>query len=208
MKSSTSENIIEQISATLDRLHSLTILREVLHDSLAATMLTLLRELAAPEADATIVANAYSRLFNELAQASNSDVCIRGISDAWQAYLISCIVDDTNPLSTQAEIVGAARIAPNIYTQAQHDLLVLQSLCALTAPIIWETVRQTVASSLPALYDAWVPWENLAPSTQDTAELTARDRMGQRLAAEDAWSTLVDDLVAYWSRHGTGLFAR
>ena len=208
MKSSTSENIIEQISATLDRLHSLTILRKVLHDSLAATMLTLLQELAASEADATIVANAYSRLFNELAQASNSDVCIRGIPDAWQAYLISRIVDDTNPLSTQAEHVGAARIAPNIYTQARHDLLVLQSLCALTAQLIWETVRQKVASSLPALYDAWVPWENLAPSTQDTTGLTARDRMGQRMAAGDDWSTLVDDLVAYWSRHGTGLFAR
>jgi predicted AAA+ superfamily ATPase len=208
LQSSTSENIIEQISTTLDRLHSLTILREVLHDSLAATMLTLLRELAAPESDATIVANAYSKLFHELAQASNSDMCIRGIPDAWQAYLISRIVDDTNPLSTQAEHVGAARIAPNIYTQARHDLLVLQSLCTLTAQLIWETVRRTVVSSLPALYDAWVPWENLAPSHQDKTELTARDRMGQRMATGDDWGTLVDELVAYWSRHGTGVFAR
>src|SRR5579875_2230272 len=62
LSSFTSENSIEQISMTLDRLHSLAILRAVLHDPVAGTMLTLLRELAAPAADATIIANAYSQL--------------------------------------------------------------------------------------------------------------------------------------------------
>lgn len=209
MKTPAFEDINEHIQGALNSLYGLSILREVLHDIPARTVLTLLQELAAPQADATAVATAYSEAFHALARAVNTGACVRGLPDAWQAYLISRIIDDANPWSMQAEGGGPSNIASNICIQSQRDLHVLQQLFVLSADIIWEATLQVVTASLPALRDAWVPWCNLAPpDRQETTELTVRDLLGHHMAAEDDWSTLVDELSEYWSRHGTGPFAR
>lgn len=208
MGTDVTEAVSKRIQSALDAAHGLTLLRGVLEDDTARIFLKLLRVLAAPETSETTIAEAYSQTFNALATAVNEGATVPGLSDAWQAYLLTRLLDHSNPWSSQAEHFGADNVAPALREQARRDLRAVHQIFDLTAELLWQATREAVASSLPTLANAWVPWYDLAPLGLEQPQLTARDTLCHDLAEQDDWSTSVDALTAHWARHGTGQFAR
>ncbi len=199
------ETTRETLLDALNAVHGLTLLRDVLDDDAGQAMLTLLRMLTAHELDVPAIAHAYSHTFSALAQVTNSsETIVPHLSDAWQAYLLSRIVDSINPWSVQAERTSSP--ATGLREQAKRDLHVLRLLYELSAQHVWQLTRDIVAESIPSLHDAWVPWLNLAV-TNETAE-TAHETMMHHLAKMHDWTTNIHFLEQYWARHGTGMFAR
>ncbi|MBE3558538.1 MAG: ATP-binding protein [Ktedonobacteraceae bacterium] len=207
MQSIAIDAIEKRVRAALGAAHGITLLRGILQDETVQTVHHLLRALVTPAVSAEIIAEAYSRAFNALATAANNEEMIHGLSDAWQAYLLARILEDTNPWSAQAEKVGAAGISDAIRAQAERDLRALRRLFDLTAHDLWNLVHEIVTTEQPELDDAWIPWLDLTPAGRQQ-RLTARDTLGQRMAETDDWTRLVDCLSEHWSHHGTGFFAR
>jgi len=200
------ETTHEAIRTALDAVHGLTLLRDVLDDTIGRTMLTLFRLLIAPEPDAVSIAQAYSNTLFALADSINTDELLPLIPDAWQAHLVSRVVDSTNPWSTQAERATPQQIAPAMHAQAKHDLYVLSLLYTLSAHDIWQLTQHIVVQSLPGIRNAWVPWYNLA--LERNAKGTEREKLAQHLATLADWTAASTLLEQYWRRHGTGMFAR
>lgn len=191
-----------RIQHALRAVHGLTLLRAVLQESTGETVLHLLRALSAPEADAATVALAYSQAFRALASFASEDATPR-LADAWQAYLAARLIDDRNPWSEQVECVGGARISAMLRAQARRDLRTLQQLFQLDAQTLLAAVDALVTPSMPELRDAWMPWRDLAPRSDD--ETThARDVLAARLVTCADWTELVEPLEQHWARHGTG----
>ena len=207
MRIQTTDHADERIRLALEMAYGITLLRNVLDDEVGQSMLTLLRELVAQEPDGMAVATAYSRTFHALADAATTEEMIPGISDAWQAYLVTRILDDTNPWSIQAERAGSPAISQAIQGQAQRDLSALRLLFDLTAQMLWQITCDTVEASLPALRDAWVPWHDLTPPQTTERLLTARNAFCQAMIEHEDWTQLVEPLTKHWARHGTGHFA-
>ncbi|GAC1460243.1 MAG: ATP-binding protein [Ktedonobacteraceae bacterium] len=200
------ETTYKAICTALNAVHGLTLLHDVLDDKIGHAMQTLFQLLVASEPDTEAIAQAYSRAFSTLAHAINADELLPNIPDAWQAHLMSRIVDSTNAWSTQAEKASSHHIAPGIREQAKRDLYTLRLLYALSAYDVWELTQNIVAQALPNLRDAWVPWYNLA-LVRD-AKATEREKLMHQLATLADWTTDITLLEQYWRRHGTGMFAR
>jgi hypothetical protein len=199
---------IEMIKEALDAAHGLTLLRGVLDDEVAHVVCHLLTALVSTDASGAKIAEAYSKAFLALATSVNSEAAMPQLADAWQAYLLMRILDDSNPWSKQAEMYGPTGISPAIRAQAQRDLRSLRLLFNITAQVLWEMTRQAVTPTNPLLHDAWVPWLDLAPVQQQQQRLLAtHDVTSQQLAEQEEWSGLVDVLSEHWARHGTGAFA-
>lgn len=207
MRSSSTEVTATTIFTALEATHGVTLLRGVLNEAPARAVLELLHALTAPEQQSITIAEAYSRAFNELAAAVNAEEMPHGLRDAWQAYLVTRILDDSNPWSTLAEQGGSTCLPPGLRAQAQRDLRALRLLFELTGELVWQAVSAAITPSLPGLRDAWVPWYDLAP-TSTNVPTSARDNICQAMARASDWQELVDTLAAYWARHGNGLFAR
>ena len=200
------ETTHEAVCTALDAVHGLTLLRDVLDDDIGQTMLTLFRLLVTPEPDAASIAQAYSNTFLALAHATNTDLLLPDIPDAWQAHLVSRVIDSINPWSRQAERATSQQIAQGIREQAKRDLRILYLFYKLKAHDIWELARHVVTHALPHLNDAWVPWYKLALEYEATG--TARELMMHQLARAEDWTASIPLLEQYWRRHGTGIFAR
>ncbi|QBD83203.1 ATP-binding protein [Ktedonosporobacter rubrisoli] len=196
----------ERIQTALQAVHGLTLLNGVLNGSTAQALLRLLTELSAPEPEPVATATAYSNAFRELAAAANTHVSL-SLADAWQAYLIARLIDDSNIWSAQVERSGASGVTPTLRAQAIRDLRALHLLFALDAELIWNATCDIVTPALPILRNAWEPWCNLA-SAEHVDNSHARDTLAQQAAAIDDWSELASLLEKYWSVYGTGILAR
>jgi uncharacterized protein len=190
----------QSILTALQAVHGVTLLSNVLDGSAGRAVLDLLHLLAAPEPAAIAVASSYSIAFRELAAAADSDAAL---PDAWQAYLVARLIDDSNLWSARVERGEIITLA--LRAQAQRDLRALHLLFQLDAQTLWQFTQEIVVPVLPALRDAWAPWYDLAPPSQVR---TARDDLAYRIAECDDWAELSEPLEAYWSRHGTGPLAR
>ncbi len=199
------ETTQEVIRTALEAVHGLTLLRDVLDDEVGQAVLTLFRLLIESEPDASSIAQAYSNAFFTLATSTNDTELLPDIPDAWQAHLVSRIVDSSNPWSTQAERATSQQMASAIREQAKRDLRALRLLYNITAHAVWEATRHTVMQSLPALHDAWVPWHNL--TVEKNAARTARSVLMHQLTTIEDWALSAPFLEQYWHLHGTGLFA-
>lgn len=197
------ETTHKAIRTALDAVHGLTLLRNILDDDSGQAMLTLFRLLVAPEPDALQIAQAYNNTFLALAQVSTTDLLLPNIPDAWQAHLVSRIINSINPWSRQAE---RATIAEGIHEQAKRDVRVLHLLYNIKAHDIWELARHSVIHVLPNLHDAWVPWHDLV--VEHEASETAHELIMHQLARAEDWAASMPLLEQYWRRHGTGIFAR
>ncbi|MBV9617450.1 MAG: ATP-binding protein [Ktedonobacteraceae bacterium] len=195
----------QTVKTALQATHGITLLRGVLADSVGQTVLNLLRALTVPEPDAMETAAAYSNAFRELAQAVNREA-ISGLSDAWQSHLLTRLIDDANLWSTQIERGGPAAVTPALHAQVQRDLSALHLLFQLDAQTLWQLTCNIVTPELPALHDAWVPWCDLAPFDEGENN-SARNILAYHAAESTDWTTLIEPLEAYWSRHGTGPLA-
>jgi len=187
----------QSILTALQAVHGVTLLSNVLDGRAGRAVLDLLHLLAAPEPAAIAVASSYSIAFRELAAAADSDA-----ADAWQAYLVARLIDDSNLWSTRVE--RGEVITSALRAQARRDLRALHLLFQLDAQTLWQLTQEIVVPALPVLRDAWAPWYDLAPPPEVR---TARDDLAYRIAECDDWAELSEPLEAYWSRHGTGPLA-
>ena len=219
----------ESLSAALDAVRGLTLLRGVPDDAAGRALLALLVALAAPEPDAATVAAAYSHAFRALATVA-TDEGLAGVRDAWQAHLVARLLDDDNPWSAQAETARSRRaraadhghdrvafsapdpdatlVGPGLLAAARGELRALRLLYDLDAVTVWRLARDAVAPSMPVLGDAWVPWRDLSPPPAAHSKSNPRSVMALRLVEASDWGALAGELTSYWARHGAGALAR
>src|SRR5262249_11175083 len=108
-----------EIQQAIEALQGVTLLRQVLDSAVSRAVLTLLEALAAPEAEAAVVARAYSNAWYALAAAANEDPLLNVLPDAWQSFLVNRTLDDVNPWSRQAEQADMHGVAATLIQQAQ-----------------------------------------------------------------------------------------
>ena len=192
----------EQLRTAVYSVHGLALLRGVLAHSAGQSVLQLLQQLVAFRPDPIAIAEAYSDAFGKLAMATYES-SVHTVKDAWQAYIITQLIDDTNLWSTQVEHLGTKHISPTLRIQAERDLQALQRLFELDARLLWKQTCTLVTPTMPELKDAWVPWHDLQPK-QDNASGHARNALAQTIATCSDWRELVSPLENYWSRYGTG----
>ncbi|GCE06814.1 ATP-binding protein [Dictyobacter aurantiacus] len=196
----------EEIRVAWHGVYGITLLRGILAHEAGLAVMRLLQELQASKPDPVVVAEAYSGAFYQLLAALHQDGG-SPVADAWQAYLIQRLIDDSNLWSTAVEAQGSPHISSALRTQAQRDLRALQRLFRLDAQFIWEQTRALVTPAMPTLDEAWVPWQHLQPPAEIDQQ-QARHELIQTIAACPNWEELVGPLEHYWSRYGTGKLAR
>lgn len=195
----------EHIQTALHSLHGLTLLQGVLDDSAGQAVLRLLSALGAPEPDAAEAAKAYSNAFRELVAAVNK-AWTPSLPDAWQAYLIARLIDNENPWSARVEQYGLSQSSSALRMQAARDLRALQHLFNLTANALWRLTLEVVTPSMPVLHNAWIPWCDLAISSNHDV-YSVRNEVAHQIAACDDWAELVEPLERFWALHGSGPLA-
>jgi len=195
---------IEEIRTVLQAMHGLTILRGIVQDDPAQTMLRFLTALSASDPDPELVARLYSQTFVSLAEAVNQDEALP-LEDGWQAYLAARLLDADNLWTSLIERSNGPRLSSTLRAQAQRDLRALQRLFLLSADTLLQLTLDIVTPAFPVLQDACLPWSLLAPFTADTS---ARAVLAQTIAQSEDWTQLIVSLEHYWSRHGTGELAR
>jgi predicted AAA+ superfamily ATPase len=200
------ESSIEEVRTVLQALHGLTILRGVLQDDAAQTMLHFLTALSASEPDPEQVARLYSQTFVALAEAVNRDEVL-SLEDAWQAYLVARLLDADNLWTSLIERSSGSHLSSTLRAQAQRDLRTLQRLFWLSADSLLQLTLDIVTPSFPVLQDAWLPWSFLSVMPAD-ASSHARSVLARTIAQVEDWTQLIAPLEHYWSRHGTGELAR
>src|SRR5689334_6996364 len=110
----TQAHTIVAIQQALDDLNGLTLLGGVLRKQPWYSLLTLLRALTSSTPDAAHIAEAYSRTFEELAEAATAGELEPAVSDAWQACILARLLNETNSWSIQAERAGVDGLSPTI----------------------------------------------------------------------------------------------
>ena len=200
MNSVSSLPIQQSLQTALQAVHGITLLDDVLNEQAGRAVIHLVRLLASPEPDAVAVATAYSAAYRALATALDDEALL---SDAWQAYLVARLIDDSNLWSSRVE--RRETITRTLREQARRDLRALHSLFQLDAQALWQLTLEIVVPELPALETAWTPWYDLAPLREKP---TPRDELALTIRECTDWGTLAEPLEAYWSRHGTGPLAR
>jgi predicted AAA+ superfamily ATPase len=196
-----------RLRTALDACAGLALFGGVLANAACCAVLALCEALAAAEPEPRAVAAYYAAAFRALATAMLDDPPT-GLADAWQAHLINCLLDDTNPWSAQVERANGEGIAPTLRAQAARDLRALRLLFALDAETLLRLARTAVAEALPALAEAWEPWLRLAPLDAEDERFAPRGAFARLAADADDWATLLDPLEDHWRRHGTGIVAR
>ncbi len=196
----------ELVKAALHASYGLTFLHGVVAGEAGEAMFALLRQLIEPEIDPHAIATTYTQALRALASTAYDSATIP-LRDAWQAYLVTRLLEDRNLWSTQVERAGRDSIAPALHAQARRDLRTLQRLFSLDAEMLWRLASTLVAPALPELQDAWIPWYDLIPSPP-TEQRDARTMVAGQIAASSDWETLIEPLEEHWSRYGTGPLAR
>jgi uncharacterized protein len=126
---------------------------------------------------------------------------------AWQAYLVTRLIDTAHLWSSQVERLGSAGVTAALRTQGERDLQALSLLFRLDAQMLWQFTCDIVTPEVPALGAAWVPWYDLAVVDESERKSARRELAHHALESAD-WTTLIAPLEAYWARHGTGPLAR
>jgi uncharacterized protein len=197
---------LEEVRASLEAVHSLTLLRDMLNDKVAQTFLGLLTTLSAFDPEPELVASLYSQTFVVLAESANRDDALP-LDDAWQAYLVERVLATPSLWSDLVER-DKTRIPPAIRLQVQRDLHVLQRLFQLSAEMLLQLTLDVVTPALPMLNEAWLPWSQLASRHKDETFSHNLALMTQTIAEAEDWAQLVEPLEDYWARYGIGEFAR
>lgn len=177
---------------------SLALFRGVLADEVGGAFLALVAVLARRAAWPDIRA-AWSRLFALLA-AEAELATTPLVGDAWQNHLLDRLLADDNPFSQKAQRAGLTAMGDALVRQARAELRALQQLFRLDA--------QRLRTYLPPSIDGepWPAWDGLRPLTEAPAEPT-HPPLKRALADAPDWAALLPELVAYYARTGTGLFA-
>ena len=166
---------------------SLLLYQSVLQNEVGEAFLNLLQtlnpsdgDLSATQVPSVVCLQAYGNWFKTLATRNQS----------WQDFLITQILRDDNPFSKQVQWLSLETLPPSLIAAAKQDLRTLQSLYNCTSQQISNWVQ--TASQIPFTPIAW----------DSETELTTF------LHQRDNWADALEDLVAYYRQHGTGIFAQ
>lgn len=198
--------IVEQIKTALHSVYGLVLLRDLLSQDAGQAVLQLLKTLTLPQPDPIKTVEVYSEAFYQLARAMDEGPG-SSLTDAWQAYLVDCLLDTHTLWNKQVEQKGSQHIAPALRAQAQRELRAIQRLFALDAQLIWEEACEQATPTMPVIKQAWAPWQALQPQ-QSTIQLPMRTRLVETIVACSDWGDLAAPLEHYWSHAGTGPLAR
>jgi uncharacterized protein len=186
------------------RAAGLHLFRDVLADEVGETLMGLLQALSVDEdrADARRLLSAYGRLFSLLAAEAETGQNPAG-GDVWQNHLLERLLASDNPFSRRAErSPGGLGVA--LREAAGRDLRLLRDLFHLDGEAVVALLRLKLGGEA-----SLVPWPRLdrAPSLADRPSPPA-PTLKQRLASEEDWPSLVDDLANHFASSGAGLFGR
>ena len=131
---------------------------------------------------------AYGNWFKALAARNQS----------WQDYLITQILTDNNPFTSQVQLFAdKANLPPALVAAAQQDLQALQSLYQCSSDQLSQWVQ--AATGLPVAPVTW----NHEPAEIEGIMTHLRARLQQL----GNWADVLEELAAYYREFGIGLFA-
>ncbi|HLW46301.1 MAG TPA: ATP-binding protein [bacterium] len=179
---------------------SLIILRGVLDDAPGRAWRELVGALTRETPDAARAADAYASLFALLAAETELAGTVPLVGDAWQTHLIARLLDDDNPFSHKAERADWEALGPALVAQVRADLAALAICHRDGGTPLFEAAARCIGRP-PVSWDGFRPLDGAAAPA-------ARLRMMRRLHAARDWPPLAQDLAAYFSAEGVGLFGR
>lgn len=165
---------------------SLLLYQSVLKSEVGCAFLNLLQALLKSEDELGCI-QAYGSWFRALAARNQS----------WQDYLITQILTDNNPFTTEVQQAERANLPPALVAAAQQDLQALQCLYQCSSEQLSQWVQ--AATQLPVAPVAW----NHEPTGVGIHELPLRARLQQL----SNWADALSELAVYYREFGTGLFA-
>lgn len=166
---------------------SLLLYQSVFEGEVGKAFLDLLQAIRYPNAEARDCLQAYGYFFKTLASKNQN----------WEEYLISQILSNDNPFSSQAQL-QLESLPPALIAAAKHDLRALQSFHECSVASLGEWV-QSVAH-LPISPVVWyTEQQNLEPQYQLP--------LIEKLRTLEDWTDAVEDLTAFYRKYGTGIFA-
>jgi predicted AAA+ superfamily ATPase len=154
-------------------------------------MLTLIELLADERVPGVKVADAFGRLWGELAAEPD-----RLLGDAWGSCLVKGVLEDENPFSLGAE---RRALVPALAEQARSELRYLQELYRLDM----ESLTRAVEEKAPMFEGFWT-----VPRFEPRHDASPRFAATRMLESADDWGTCVRELGEYFARHGAGPFGR
>lgn len=185
----------EDLPHLLARLSGVTLFREVLEDPAVRLMARLLETLSDERSDGRAAAEAFARLWGEL--ATQEDPLL---ADGWRSRLVAALLDTETAFARAAE---RGRATQSVREQAARDLATLGRLFALDARRL---AREVVARDgrLEGV------WGGTWPELEIRPEVGADERraLARQLEASGDWSAEVGALAEFFSRNGAGVFAR
>ncbi|MGQ4647266.1 DUF815 domain-containing protein [Lyngbya aestuarii] len=131
---------------------------------------------------------AYGKWFKALAE----------INQSWPDYLLSKVLQDDNPFTRQVQSTPLGDLPPALVTAAKQDLQALQSLCQCSSKQMAVWVQEI--SDLPHTPAHW--------HQEQYVGLSEFVSMREKLQKRENWADALEDLVAYYRKHGTGKFAQ
>ncbi len=163
---------------------SLLLYQSVLTGEVGQTFLELLQALCS--GGAVDCLQAYGRWFKVIA----------ALNQSWQDYLITQILVNDNPFSSQVQQIELAKLPPALVAAAQQDLQALQSLYKCSSNTLSQWVQ--AASDLSVTPVAW---------NNDVLKLNEVP-IHKKLQQLGNWAEALEELAAHYQQFGTGLFAQ
>lgn len=158
---------------------SLLIYHDVLNDAIAQSFLTILQNLDRPE----VAIVAYAEWFSGLAK----------LRQGWRDYLLTRMLTSENAFTQQ---IQQGHILDELTVAVKYDLKILQQIYQCGSQQIYKLVN----------YKS-VPWCDYVSDKKNTLRQSQIKQIQKQLESLEDWSIALPDLIAFYRRFGTGIFA-
>lgn len=158
---------------------SLLVYRDVFEDAIAGAFLTVLQNLDRPE----IAIVAYGDWFFALAK----------LRQGWKDYLLSRILSSDNAFTQQ---VHESFIPDELINAVKRDARILQQIYELDCHQLCESLNSEL-----------VPWRDHFIQSNSNSRYRQIEQIQNRLEASDDWAIDFLDLIPFYQKFGTGIFA-
>ncbi len=162
---------------------SLLIYRDVFQDAIAQSFLTVLQNLDRPE----IAIVAYGEWFSGLAKRRQG----------WRDYLLTRMLTSENAFTQQ---VYQNEILAELLKAVKHDLKILQQIYECGSQQFCELIRCASEQEI-------IRWSDHIVQSKDSPRQTQITQIQQQLEKSADWSIALPELIAFYRKFGTGIFA-
>lgn len=166
---------------------SLLLYQSVLQSDVGKSFLNLLQTIRYTDADGRDCLQAYGSYFQALTNTGQT----------WEEYLIKQILRADNAFSKLAQQQELSKLPSALVAAVRHDLQVLQSLYECNSAVLSEWVQ--MATHLPISPVVWY---------REPETVGIETNIMAFISHLENWGDAVEDLAAYYSQHGSGLFAQ